>query len=153
MRTMLGHLTALLTVLLLSACSIAQEPAGLSDLEPASGHPNDREIERSRWVGIGSTDACGLSWAFDLVQDGNKVSGHLLWETVRYDLSGTIAPNDILKKARAGKSPDFNGTPAPRFVIVSLEFGARRAVGYYAAETQGSDDCATAVELDRYAVE
>ncbi len=108
------QLAALLTVLLLSACSIAQEPAGLSDIEPASGHPNDREIERSRWVGIGSTDACGLSWAFDLVQDGNKVSGHLLWETVRYDLSGTIAPNDILKKARAGKSSDFTGTPAPR---------------------------------------
>ncbi len=38
-------------------------------------------------------------------------------------------------------------------MIVSLEFGARRAVGYYAAETQGSDDCATAVELDRYAAE
>jgi hypothetical protein len=38
-------------------------------------------------------------------------------------------------------------------VIVSLEFGARRAVGYYAAETQGTGDCATAVELDRYAAE
>ncbi len=82
-------------------------------------------------MGIGSTDACGLSWAFDLVQDRDKVSGHLLWETVRYDLSGTLAPNGSLQKARAGKSPDCTGTPAPRFVIVSLEFGARRAVGYY----------------------
>ena len=61
----------------------------------------------------------------------------------------------------AGKSSDFTGTPAPRhpgpaaprFVIVSLEFGARRAVAYCAAETQGSHDCATAVELDRYAAE
>jgi hypothetical protein len=65
-------------------------------------------------VGIGSTDACGLSWAFDLVQDRDKVSGHLLWETVRYDLSGTLAPNGSLQKARAGKSSDFTGTPAPR---------------------------------------
>jgi hypothetical protein len=147
------HLAALLTVLLLSACSIVREPAGLSDLEPVSGHPNDLEVERSRWVGIGSIDACGLSWAFDLVQDGEKVSGHLLWETVRYDLSGTITPDGSLPKARAGKSPDFNGTPAPRFMTVNLDFGARRAVGYYAAETQGSDDCATAAELNRYAAE
>ena len=86
----------------------------VSNLEPASGQPNDLEIERSRWVGIGSTDACGLSWAFDLVQDRDKVSGHLLWETVRYDLSGTLAPNGSLQKARAGKSSDFTGTPAPR---------------------------------------
>ncbi len=127
--------------------------ARAANLEPASGQPNDLEIERSRWVGIGSTDAGGPSWAFDLVQDRDKVSGHLLWETVRYDLSGTLAPNGSLQKARAGKSSDFTGTPARRFVIVSLEFGARRAVGYYAAETQGSDDCATAVELDRYAAE
>jgi hypothetical protein len=86
----------------------------VSNLEPASGQPNDLEIERSRWVGIGSIDACGLSWAFDLVQDRDKVSGHLLWETVRYDLSGTLAPNGSLQKARAGKSSDFTGTPAPR---------------------------------------
>ena len=104
-------------------------------------------------MGIGSTDACGLSWAFDLAQDGDKVSGHLLWETVPYDLSGTLAPNGRLQKARARKSPDSTGTPALRLVTVSLEFGARRAVGYYAAETQGSDDCATAIELDRYAAE
>ena len=154
-----GQLAALLTVLLLSACSGAREPAGLPDLEPILEPPNDQvieeieEIERSRWVGIGSYDACGLSWAIDLVQDGDRVSGYLLWETVRYDLSGTIAPDGRLRKARAGKSPDFNGVPAPRFVIVSLEFGARKAVGYYAAETQGSSDCATAVELDRYAAE
>lgn len=153
MRTMSKLLAALLTVLLLSACTIAREPAGLPDLEPVAGRPNDPEVERSRWVGIGSYDACGLSWAFDLMRDGDKVSGHLLWETVRYDLSGTIAPDGSLRKARAGKSPDFNGTPAPRFVIVNLDFGARKAVGYYAAETQGSNDCATAVELNRYAAE
>jgi hypothetical protein len=154
---MARQLAALFTMLLLLACSTAREPArepaGLSELEPVPEPPNNLEVERSRWVGIGSYDACGLSWAFDLVQDGDKVSGHLLWETVRYDLSGTIPPNGRLEKARAGKSPDFNGTPAPRFVIVNLEFGARRAVGTYAAETRGSNDCATAVELLRYAAE
>ena len=59
-------------------------------------------------------------------------------------------------RRRGRQEPRFHrhpGTPAPRFVIVSLEFGARRAVGYYAAETQGTDDCATAVELVRYAAE
>jgi hypothetical protein len=144
---------ALLAVLFLSACTTVREPMGLSDLEPVSGSPNDVAVERSRWVGIGSYDACGLSWALDLLQEGDRVRGRLLWETVRYDLSGVIAPDGRLHKARAGKNPDFNGTPAPRFVIVTLEFGARRAVGYYAAETRGSNDCATAVELERYAAE
>jgi hypothetical protein len=147
------HPAALVVFLLLSACATAPEPAGLATLEPVSGRPDDLALTRSRWVGIGRTDACGLSWAFDLLQDGNKVSGRLLWETVRYDLTGTIAADGRLKSARAGKNPDFNGTPAPRFVIVTLDFGARRAVGSYAAETQGSNDCATAVELLRYAVD
>lgn len=149
-------LAALSTVLLLSACSSRPEPAdppAPPDPGPLLDVQNGREIERSRWVGIGSYDACGLSWAIDLVQDGDKVSGHFIWETVRYDLRGTIPPNGSLQKARAGKSPDFNGIPAPRFVIVSLDFGARRAVGSYAAETRGSNDCATAVELERYATE
>lgn len=149
-------LAALLTVLVLSACSDGPEPTVPPDLPepgPAAAGLNGHEFERSRWVGIGSYDACGLSWAIDLVQDGDQVSGHFLWETVRYDLRGTIPPNGKLRKARAGKNPDFNGTPAPRFVIVNLEFGARRAVGSYAAETRGSYDCATAVELVRYAAE
>ncbi len=150
---MIKHRAALLAVLYLSACTTAREPMGLADLEPVAGRPSDVKVERSRWVGIGSYDACGLSWAFDLLQDGDRVTGRLLWETVRYDLSGVIAPDGRLHKVRAGKSPDFNGTPAPRFVIVTLEFGARRAVGYYAAETQGAIDCATAVELERYAAE
>ncbi len=80
---------------------------------PPRGSRNDLKIERSRWWGSGSTDACGLSWAFDLVPDRDKVSGHLLWETVRYDLSGILAPTGSLQKAGAGKSPDFTGTPAP----------------------------------------
>lgn len=142
-----------LPALFLWACSMDREPAGLSDLEPVAGHPNDVEVERSRWVGIGSYDACGLSWALDLHQEGNRVTGRLLWETVRYDLTGTIMKDGSLHNARAGKSPEFNGTPAPRFVLVSLDFGATRAIGSYAAETQGSDDCATAVELKRYAAE
>lgn len=153
MANLLKHSAALVAVLLLSACATKPEPAGPSALEPVSGRPDDLAVERSRWVGIGSYDTCGLSWAFDLWQDGNKVSGHLLWETVRYDLSGTIAADGRLRSARAGKNPDFNGTPAPRFVIVNLDFGARRAVGSYAAETQGSNDCATEVELRRYAAD
>ena len=144
---------ALGVLIVVSACGGAPEPAGHSSPEPVSGHRNDEAAIRSRWVGIGSYDACGLSWAFDLVQVGDRVSGHLLWETVRYDLTGTIAPDGRLVEARAGKSPDFNGTPAPRYVIVSLDFGARSAVGSYAAETRGSNDCATAVELTRYAAE
>lgn len=157
-------LAALSILLILSACSNGPEPAdppAASNPGPAAdlanGHAagslNGHEVDRSRWVGIGSYDTCGLSWAIDLTQDGNQVSGHFFWETVRYDLSGTIPPNGKLRKARAGKSPDFNGTPAPRFVIVNLEFGARRAVGSYAAETRGSNDCATPVELERYAAE
>jgi hypothetical protein len=146
-------LLVLVVLGLLAACSSAPEPTRRGDLAAVAGRPDDPDARRSRWVGIGSYDACGLAWAFDLVQDGNRISGHMLWETVRYDLSGTLAPDGTLEKARAGKSPDFNGTPAPRFVIVTLVFGARRAVGHYAAETRGSHDCATEVRLTRYAAE
>ncbi len=145
--------TALILALFLWACSTGPQPAGLSDLKPVSGHPDDVKVERSRWVGIGSYDACGLSWALDLDQVGNRVTGRFLWETVRYDLIGTLTKEGRLHNVRAGKSPDFNGTPAPRFVLVSLDFGATRAIGYYAAETKNSNDCATAVELKRYATD
>ena len=140
-----------MTMLLLWAC--ATEPAGLPDPEPVSGHSDDVKVERSRWVGIGSYDACGLSWALDLDQVGNRITGRLLWETVRYDLTGKLTNDGSLHNVRAGKSPDFNGTPAPRFVLVSLDFGATRAVGHYTAETKCSNDCATAVELKRYAAD
>lgn len=143
-------------LLFVSACETPPEQAAQPVPQPRvslAAAQNGHEIERSRWVGIGSYDACGLSWAIDLVQDGDEVSGSFYWETVRYDLSGRIPPSGKLHNARAGKSPDFNGTPAPRFVLVSLDFGDRRAVGSYAAETRGSNDCATPVELDRYAAE
>ena len=140
-------------MLILWACSTAPEPAGRSDPEPVSGHSDDAKVERSRWVGIGSYDACGLSWALDLHQEGDRITGQLLWETVRYDLTAKLTKDGSLHNVRAGKSPDFNGTPAPRFVLVSLEFGVTRAIGHYVAETKGSDDCATAVELKRYAAD
>ena len=146
----------LMAAWLLPACAHAPEPVGYPapEAEVAElGTSDEALIERSRWVGIGSYDSCGLSWAIDLLQDGNRVSGQFLWETVRYELHGTIPPNGSLHRIRAGKSPDFNGTPAPRFVIISLDFGARRAVGSYAAETRGSNDCSTAVELVRYLAE
>ena len=150
---MVRLLIAFMTMLLLWACGTAPEPAGRSDPEPVSGHSDDAKVERSRWVGIGSYDACGLSWALDLHQEGDRITGQLLWETVRYDLTGKLTKDGSLHNVRAGKSPDFNGTPAPRFVLVSLDFGETRAVGHYAAETKGSNDCATAVELKRYAAD
>jgi hypothetical protein len=140
-------------MLFLCACSTAPEPTGGSNLEPVSGQSNDVKVERSRWVGIGSYDACGLSWALDLHQEGDRITGQLLWETVRYDLTAALSKDGSLQNVRAGKSPDFNGTPAPRFVLVSLDFGETKAVGRYAAETKGSNDCATAVELKRYAAD
>ena len=143
----------LLLAACLFACTTVREPAGLSEIEPVSGHPSDLELDRSRWVGIGSYDACGLSWALDLFQEGDQVSGRFLWETVRYDVNGTISQDGTLRKTRVGKNPEFSGVPSPRFVFVSLDFGTDRAVGYYAADIQGSNDCATAVELHRYAAE
>ena len=65
-------LAALSTVLLLSACSSGPEPAeppAPPDPGPVPSVQNGHEIEHSRWVGIGSYDACGLSWAIDLVQE------------------------------------------------------------------------------------
>ena len=65
-------LAALSMVLLLSACSSGPEPAdppAPPDPGPVTVAQNGYDIERSRWVGIGSYDACGLSWAIDLVQE------------------------------------------------------------------------------------
>jgi len=152
-KTVAGLSAIFVPLALLWGCGTGAEPVVLSETEPVAGHPEDLPVERSRWVGIGSYDACGLSWALDLHQDGDRVTGRLLWETVRYDLKGTLSEDGTLENARAGKNPDFNGTPAPRFVRVSLNFGATRAIGSYAAETKGSNDCATAVELKRYSAE
>ena len=126
---------------------------GLSDLKPVSVQPNEVEVERSRWVGIGSYDACGLSWGLDLHQEGDRVTGKLLWETVRYDLKATLT-NDGNLSARADKNSTRNGIfPAPRSVLVNLNFGETKASGSYAAETNGPINCATAVELKRYAAD
>ena len=132
------------------ACSSV---SGLSDLKPISVQPDDVRVERSRWVGIGSYDACGLSWGLDLHQEGNRVAGKLLWETVRYDLKATLTDDGYLN-AKARKNSALNGIfPAPRFVLVSLNFGETEAIGSYAAETEGPINCATAVELKRYAAD
>jgi hypothetical protein len=142
--------TAFLPLLLLWACSTVSGP---SDLKPVAGHLDEAQVERSRWVGIGSYDACGLSWGLDLHQEGNRVTGKLLWETVRYDLKATLTDDGNLN-ARARKNSALDGIfPAPRFVLVSLVFGETRATGSYAAETKGPNNCATAVDLKRYAAD
>ena len=142
--------TAFLPLLLLWSCSTISGPP---DLKPVTVQPDDVQVERSRWVGIGSYDACGLSWGLDLHQEGNRVTGKLLWETVRYDLKATLTDDGNLN-ARARKNSALNGIfPAPRFVLVSLNFGEARATGSYAAETEGPINCATAVELKRYAAD
>ena len=86
---------------------------GPSHLEISSAQHDELLASRSRWVGIGSYDTCGLSWGLDLHQDGSRVTGKLLWETVRYDLKGTLA-NDGNLKARARKNSALDGIfPAP----------------------------------------
>ena len=119
------------------------------DQGPAAGV----QALHGRWVGIGRADACGLSWAFDLVQDHERISGRLLREDLQYDLHGTIGANGRMTEIRAGKSAAFNGVPGPRFIMVSLTFGPLRASGHFAVETGGRDACLTAVELRRYAIE
>ena len=42
---------------------MAREPGGLSEIEPVSGHPNDLDLDRSRWEEIvtivGACGGCG----------------------------------------------------------------------------------------------
>ncbi len=149
-KTAAGLPMAFLPLLLLWSCSTISGPP---DLKPVTVQPDDVQVERSRWVGIGGYDACGLSWGLDLHQEGNRVTGKLLWETVRYDLKATLT-DDVNVNARARKNSALNGIfPAPRFVLVSLNFGETRATGSYAAKTKGPNNCATAVELKRYAAD
>ena len=129
------------------AAAVVAAPA--LDQGPAAG----AQAARSRWVGIGRADACGLSWAFDLVQDRDRISGRLLREDLQYDLHGTVGADGRMTRVRAGKSAAFNGAPGPRFMKVSLTFGPLLASGHFVVEVGGQDACLTAVELRRYAIE
>jgi hypothetical protein len=133
------------------ACSAG---SGSSDSQSIAASSDEVHVERSRWVGIGSNDSCGLSWGFDLHQEDNWVKGKLLWETVRYDLRATLTEDGNLHNARARKNSTRNGIfPAPSFVLVNLDFRETRAVGSYSAEITDTINCAAAVELKRYAAE
>ena len=140
---------AVLLLLVLSSCT-ARDP---TDPKSVGFQPDEVQVERGRWVGIGSYDSCGLSWGLDLHQEGNRITGKLLWETVRYDIKATLTDDRNLS-ARANKNSTRNGIfPAPRSVLVNLNFDGTRARGSYAAETNGPIDCATTIELKRYAAD
>lgn len=148
-------LQALIVLITLGACTGPDQQGahGAAHLTPETSSPRAamEDFHRSRWVGTGRQNSCGLSWAIDLLQEENRITGRLLLEDIQYDIYGIIGPNGAMHGARAGKSPSFGGARGPRFIRVSLDFGKWRATGTYAVETSTADDCATAVELKRYA--
>jgi hypothetical protein len=152
-KTILG-LTA---ALVLGACAGSGEAPTRSAGQPSSGTAQAEssvlDISRSRWVGIGRKDACGLSWAMDLLQEDDRITGRLLWEDLQYDIRGRIERDGKMEEVRAGKSATFNGALGPRYVQVSLQFGTRMATGHYWAEVTGPGKCKTSVELKRYATD
>lgn len=145
------HLVGVL--LALAAC--AEGPAPREAASPAAAPPPEvLEIARSRWVAVGRDGACGLSWAFDLYQDGARISGRLLLEDLQYDLRGRIDGDGLLDNIRGGKAPAFKGALGPRYVRVTLAFDAREAAGHYELEGSGAGEtCRTEVRLKRYADE
>ncbi len=152
-KTVLG-LTA---ALVLGACTESGESLTRSAGQPSSGTVQAEtlvlDISRSRWVGIGREDACGLSWAMDLLQEDDRITGRFLWEDLQYDIRGRIEPDGAMEDVRAAKSAVSKGALGPRYVQVSLQFGPRMATGQYWAETTGPDKCKTSVELKRYAAD
>ena len=152
-KTVLG----LTVALVLGACAETGESPTHNAGQPSSGTVQAEnsvlDISRSRWVGIGREDACGLFWAMDLLQEDDRITGRFLWEDLQYDIRGRIEPDGAMEDVRAGKSAASKGALGPRYVQVSLQFGLRTATGQYWAEVTGPGKCETSVELKRYAAD
>lgn len=108
---------------------------------------------RSRWVGVGRHGGCNLSWAVDLIQERDRITGRLILEDIEYEIHGIVDSDGSMYDVRGGKSAASKGVLGPRFIRLSVDFGDLQATGKYAVETSDSNDCATEFELNRYAAD
>ena len=108
---------------------------------------------RSRWVGVGRNGGCNLTWAVDLIQNKDRITGRLILEDIEYEIHGIIGSDGTMYDVRGGKSSASKGVLGPRYIRLSVDFGDLHATGKYAVETSDSNDCATEFELNRYAAD
>ena len=106
-------------------------------------------ISGTRWVGEGSSEACGKPWAMRLAVSGQDVSGTLRWSGVEYDLVGQLEAGGQMQEAIAAKSSDFAHSIGPRFFEIDLDFGPVRAQGRFGIKMYTRLSCGTEVTLSK----
>ncbi len=124
-----------------------------SNANTGASHQSSAAFQRSRWVGVGRHGGCNLSWAVDLIQERDRITGRLILEDIEYEIHGIVDSDGSMYDVRGGKSAASKGVLGPRFIRLSVDFGDLQATGKYAVETSDSNDCATEFELNRYAAD
>lgn len=100
------------------------------------------------WMGRGTHDTCGASWAINAQKTGSKLRGNMWWKGVKYDLYGDIDITGRAKDVRAGKNKESRNIPGPRFFALDLTFAGDKATGSYHIDSR-SASCQTNVSLSR----
>lgn len=103
-----------------------------------------------RWVGEGTSDGCGASWAMEISVRNGEAKG-LLWRgRAEYNFEGRVSREGKLQKALAGKTPASNGIVGPRFITVNAAFADETANGDYSMAAPGVNTCTAPVTLNRH---
>lgn len=131
----------------------SRDSAHASNDNTGASHKSSVAPTRSRWVGVGRHGGCNLSWAVDLIQERDRITGRLILEDIEYEIHGIVDSDGSMYDVRGGKSAASKGVLGPRFIRLSVDFGDLQATGKYAVETSDSNDCATEFELNRYAAD
>ena len=131
----------------------SHDSSSVSNSQTGALNHTSAVIRRSRWVGVGRHGGCNLTWAVDLIQDADRISGRLILEDIEYEIHGIVGSDGTMYDVRGGKSSASKGVLGPRFIRLSVDFGDLHATGKYAVETSDSNDCATEIELNRYAAD
>jgi predicted Zn-dependent protease len=92
----------------------------------------------STWIAQGSYDNCGAEWALKIERNGSVIRGNMWWKDARYDVYGRLDHKGHTTDAHAGKSKEFQTTPAPRFFRLDIVFEPNAARGRYAMDSSGA---------------
>jgi hypothetical protein len=106
-------------------------------------------METARWVGQGSEDGCGKTWAADVRLNGDRVSGSVWRDQLEFLVAGRIEPGGQLVNMPAARSQAGFGRPGPRFIRVNLYFSIKETSGSYSVDDAGHLLCTTQMVLKR----
>jgi hypothetical protein len=84
---------------------------------------------QKKWVGRGTRDACGNSWAIELTLARGMVTGEFWLSSIKYDITGFLDPSGKMVAIPARKSKFYRNHVGPREMEFSVTFGAAEAKG------------------------